>query len=159
MQILYSAGVVSGGTLLPSTEVFPHVSEFNAPIMAALEKEGLKVSTLGQLSKDDNQQYYGAINSRYNDSNALRSFQFALFVDPTLSLEDVGVNEQGNFVALATGRIEVIDTENGKNIIVENITPTRGYGNTKHQARGNALRAAALSISDAFIKAIAENAR
>jgi hypothetical protein len=159
LRVLYSSGVVPAGGKLPSKEVFPHLAEFDTPIKAALEKEGLNVSTLGHLNEEDRQQYFGAINSRYNDSNALRSFQFALIVDPSLSLEDVGVNEQGNFIALATGHLQIINTENGKTILFVNVTPTRGYGNTKLLARGNALRAAALSISDAFIKTVAEHAR
>ena len=159
LRVLYSVGVIAGGPRLASHEVFPVIDSFNSVLRDSLEEEELQVSTLGQLGEQDQAQYFGAINTRYQDRNALKSFQFALFVSPGISLQDLGINEDDAYITLATGHIDIIDTENGKTILYQPIGPTRGYGRTQVEARKNALRAAALSIPDSFFKSVAQKAR
>jgi hypothetical protein len=159
LRVLYSSGVVSGGSKLPSGEVFPLLETFDKLLSSTLEEQGLKVLTRGQLDQQSRAQYITAINSRYTDSNALKSFPVKLFVEPALSMEDLGTDANGQYIAQATGTIEIIATENGKTILSHMILPSRGYGSTKIDARKNALIAAVRGIPSAFFQSIAEKAR
>jgi len=159
LRVLYCHGVFAGTPKVSVNEVYDVIESFSGLLRSALEQRGLKVTKREELSAQDLDQYFGAINTRHEDSNALKFFQFALFVSPGIGLQDLDKNNQGAFVALATGSIDVIDTENGKTILYLPIGPIRGYGSTTIDARKNALRAAALSIPDSFFKSVAEKAR
>jgi hypothetical protein len=68
-----------------------------------------------------------------------------------------GVN--GLYVNEAQGKIEAIDTNDGRVLAIERINGVRGFGNTQEQAKEDTLKNVGEGISESFIKLVAENAR
>jgi hypothetical protein len=86
-----------------------------------------------------------------------KSSPYALIVKTFLSLSQLAPYN-GLEIYEANGSVELIDTETGKTILTDSILRKRGFGNTHDQARRNALKNAAESISDSFIKKLLANA-
>jgi uncharacterized caspase-like protein len=97
-----------------------------------------------------------------NVDEAVREFSkttspYALIVKTTLSLSQLAPYN-GLEIYEANGSVELIDTDTGKIIFTDTISRKRGFGNSDDQARRNALKTAAESVSDSFIKKLAANA-
>lgn len=159
-KVLFSFGVLSGRAI-PASDVNAIHYEFSGLAIDSLKEKGLTVLNRneGALSESEEEWYLGAKNSTTFDEKSMRFLPVALIVDVTIkSMEDLP-QFQGLFVSMVNGRIEIIDTDNNKTILSEKIDQVRGFGNTREQARKNALKSAAEGISDSFLNLVKEKAR
>lgn len=117
-------------------------NEFSLPLTAALS--GLRrVNVLVENPRDVAKVI----------SSLRKNGEDALIVKATLSLNDLAPFNELN-VSEANGGLELIDSDNGRVIGVENILRVRGFGNSQDQARRNALKNSAEGVSKQFIKQV-----
>jgi tetratricopeptide (TPR) repeat protein len=158
-KVLFIFSATSGNKI-SSSDIFSIDAGLSGLVISKLQEKGLTVLGYNNtdLSKDEQSQYLGGINSRA-DEKALRLLPVALIVSLNVDVLEDMPQYQGLYVAKVDGSVQIIDTGNNQTMKVERFDAVRGFGNTQEQARKNALRAVAENISDSFLNTVKEKAR
>jgi hypothetical protein len=143
-------------------------SMFHDPLNQVLVQKGLSITVLSdnlpsgfaQSNSDLKVKFRLATIARKlkgGDTAAARSIPFALVVYVEITVTSLE-SYNGLYVTEANGKIEAVDTNDGKVVAFERISGVRGFGNDLKQAKGNTLKNAGVGISESFINRIAEQA-
>lgn len=156
-KILFTFGSNDGKKISP-LEIYQISGELRDSLIYKLKEKGLTVILNSGLTKNENSQYLGGINSR-TDEKALHLLPVALIFNVTIQVLEDMPQYQGMFISKVSGFIEIIDTANNKTIGIERFSEVRGFGNTQDQARRNALKNAGEGISSSFFDLVKEKSR
>ncbi|HYE75494.1 MAG TPA: hypothetical protein VEF04_19285, partial [Blastocatellia bacterium] len=118
-------------------------NEFLGPLTASIYKNGAGLSVKGLAYRPEDVDRTVRELSKKNSP-------YALIVKSTLFLSQLAPYN-GLEIYEANGSLELIDTDTGKTILTDHISRQRGFGNTRDQARRNAVRSAAEGVSNSFI--------
>lgn len=128
-------------------------------IAGKLAGNSLSVTTSSELAEADSERVRLAIKRlQAGGQRGGSAIPFAVAVTGTISVSHLAPF-QGLNVAVADGSLKAIDTNSGKTLAVEDISGVRGFGNTRDQAAGNALKKAGENIAESLAKKILANFR
>jgi len=136
------------------------IALFTAPFFQSLVGKGLSVTDGAdrKFSISESNRLKSMIEKLIAGDTAAGStipFALAVYVNITVTtLEPYN----GLYVTEANGKIEAIDTNDGKVVAFERISRVRGFGNTLEQSKGEVLKKAGEGISESFIDLVAKHA-
>jgi len=161
-------GVKAGKVLVLFAHSLPPPYEENAkfssnlasPLLNMLVEKGLSVTDsldtkIGVLEMSRLIRISGKL--KVGDISAGRSLPFALVLQINFNVLELKPYA-GLYVMEANGRIDAIDTRDGRTVAMENISTIRGFGNTRSQAKADVMRNVGEGVSESFINLVAEKA-
>ena len=155
-KVILWTSVVKNGN---QDSAFAILDEFTMPFSNALRKANLNVTKNTELDSRTFDQILGMINLWGRGENVpVRSIPFDQLVDATITLNDLAPYN-GIYVSVVKLQLNAIDMNSGQSIAVEYIAEAKGFGNKQEQARRNALKEAAASVSESFLNKVAGDAQ